>query len=121
MTRQRTEQQNRSLHLFFRNVAGALNAAGLDVRTTLSMGWEIPWTDIMVKEMLWRPLQVIQLAKNSTTELETKDIDLIYSVINEFLASHGIHEEWPSVEAMITEYDEKKVERNGQISKKQKS
>lgn len=56
MRKQRTYLQNRSLHLFFTELANALNEAGLDMRKTLNPDVEIPWNSQSVKEHLWRPI-----------------------------------------------------------------
>lgn len=100
--KQRTEAQNRSLHLYCQQVADALNDAGYDVRATLKEGIEIPWTMLLVKELLFRTIQKLQLGKNSTTELGTKDPTIVYETMNRNLGEkYGIHIPWPSVESMI--------------------
>jgi len=101
VSKQRTLQQNKALHLYFQLVADTLNDAGLDMRTVLKPGVEIPWTKTTVKEYLWRPIQNIQLMKKSTTELTTRDIDAIFDTMNRHLANHGIHEPFPSIEEII--------------------
>ena len=97
----RTIRQNAALHLYFQLVADALNSAGLDMRKTLSAEIEIPWSKESVKEYLWRPVQETQLGKQSTKELTTKDIDIIYDTINRFLAEKGLHVSFPSIEELM--------------------
>lgn len=99
--KQRTIQQNRALHLYFQLVADTLNDAGLDMRTLLKPEVEIPWSGDTVKNYLWRPIMRLQLQKNSTTEMTTKDIDLVFDTMNRHLAKHGIHEPFPSLEEII--------------------
>lgn len=110
--KQRTSQQNKALHVYFQLVADILNDAGLDMRAVLKPEVEIPWSRNTVKDFLWRPIQEIQLRKKSTTELTTKEIDLIFDTMNRHLAKHGIHQAFPSIEEIInrqrevsTEYD----------------
>ena len=93
--KQRTKQQNRALHLYFRFVAEALNDSGLDMRTVLKPGVEIEWTEKTVKEYLWRPIQKIQLMKESTTELTRKELDTVYDTMNLHLSRHGEHVPFP--------------------------
>ena len=93
----RTTQQNRALHKWFTMVAEELNGAGLDIRKTLKEDFEIPWSSTLVKEILWRETQKIALGKDSTTELEKKEIDVIYEILNRFLAKHEIHVPWPAM------------------------
>lgn len=97
---QRTPLQNRALHLYFQLVADALNNAGLEKAVVLK-GMEIPWSKDSIKDDLWRPIQKALLGKESTTELNTKEIDEIFDVLNRHLAKFGIHEEWPSIEEIM--------------------
>lgn len=99
---QRTKQQNKALHLFFTHLAGELNGAGLDMRKTLKEGVEIPWNANTVKNYLWRPIQEAQLGINSTTELSTKDIDIIYDTLTRYLGEkHGVFTDFPSIDGLL--------------------
>ena len=84
---QRTLLQNRALHLYFQMVADKLNESGQDVRQTLRHDIEIPWTEELVKDHLWRVLQKAMTKKESTTELDTKEISEIYEVLSRHLAT----------------------------------
>ena len=64
----RTDLQNRSLHLWFTLLADALNEAGFDIRKTIREGLEISWTPENVKELLWRPVMKTLVLKGSTTQ-----------------------------------------------------
>src|SRR3990167_1784755 len=97
----RTTQQNRALHLYFGLVAEELNDAGLDMRAILKPEVDIPWTARNVKEFLWRPVQKIQLGKVSTTDLATKEIDVVFETVNRHLAKHGIHVPFPNIEEIM--------------------
>lgn len=80
-----TARQNRALHKYFDLLADALNAAGWDMKATLdklSKNAKIPWSPSAVKERLWTPTQKQTLDKYSTTELETKEVTLIYDALN---------------------------------------
>ena len=83
--RQRTLKQNKALHLYFTLVSETLNNAGLDMRKALSPEIDIPWSKSSVKEYLWRPIQKAQLQRRSTTELTTRDVNIIYETLNRFL------------------------------------
>lgn len=99
---QRTRQQNKALHVLFRELAKELNEAGLDMRRVLKPGIDIPWAAESVKEYLWRPIQKAQLGKQSTTELTTKEIDQVFDTINKHLGEKfGLHVAFPSVEEII--------------------
>ena len=94
---QRTSQQNKSLHLYFTLLAEELTLAGYDMRKTLQESIDIPWTPTNIKSFLWKPVQEAMLDKESTTELTTKDIDMIYDVINKTIGERtGVHVPFPS-------------------------
>jgi len=102
MDKPRTLQQSKALHLYFTQLAEELNNNNLDMRTVLKPDIEIPWSATSVKNFLWRPIMKIQLGKDSTTELTTKEIDEVYDVINKHLGEQfGISIEFPSQESLI--------------------
>lgn len=96
---QRTLQQNKALHLFFRLLADELNSAGLDMRKTLKPSIDIPWSPNTIKEYLWRPIQEAQLIKKSTTELNTSEINKIWETLNRHLGERfGLYVPFPTKE-----------------------
>ena len=97
-TTQRTNQQNRSLHLWCEQTAEMLNDAGLDMKKTLKQDAEIPWNKELVKEYIWRPVMQAVSGVESTTDMSTVDPTPILEVITRHLASkHGFHvPPWPS-------------------------
>lgn len=102
----RTAQQNRALHVLFALLASTLNENGLDMRKTLKPEIEIPWSGNSVKEYLWRPIQVAQLNKNSTTELTTIEIDQVFDTINKHMGEKfGLHVPFPSIEDIILQQE----------------
>ena|SRR3990167_1782608 len=89
--KQRTTSQNSALHIYFRLVADALNAAGLTVQETLKHQMDVEWNEHRVKELIWRQAQKKILGKQSTTELSKHlDIDEIYETINRWLGTLGV-------------------------------
>ena len=94
----RTAQQNKALWLFFEMLAEALNDAGLDQRTVLKPGIDIPWNKDSVHDQLWIPIQKALTGTDSTTELSTVDPSDVYEVLNRHLASKlGVHVDFPSI------------------------
>jgi len=75
MDKQRTSSQNRALHKDCSIIAEKLNDAGYDVLNTIKilMYFNIPWTTISVKDILWRPIMKRMCKKESTTELRKSD------------------------------------------------
>ena len=101
MDEKRTEQQNRALHLLFRELADELNGAGLDMQKTLEGTMNIWWTDKMIKEYLWKPVMRAMYQKQSTTKLlKQEEIDRIYDVICRHLAERFgfICPQFPNIE-----------------------
>ncbi len=100
--KQRTLQQNAAMHLYFTQLAEALNDSGYDMRATLKESIEIPWTSQSIKEYLWRPIQKLQLGKESTTELTSQEIDKVYEVLNRAIGTKtGVHVPFPSEQELI--------------------
>ena len=95
---QRTDKQNKALHVYCELLAEELNKAGLDMRTVLKPEVDIPWTKISVKNFLWRPIQKIMMDKESTTELNTCNPSDIHRVLDRYIAEKfGISVPWPSL------------------------
>lgn len=113
--KQRTARQNRAIHLYFQKLAEAFNDAGLDMRKVLKPEVDIPWTKETVKDFLWRPIQKLMLGKESTTELERKEIDPVFDTVNRHLAKFGVRQPFPSVEAL---FDALRTEEDKRFSKK---
>lgn len=110
ITDKRTHAQNNSLHLFFKRVADAMEAGGLDAREALSkFTVDIPMSATLVKEGIWKPIQVAVLGKSSTTDLDKQeDIDKVFEVFNRFLAKCKIESvKFPSIETQFNEINEK--------------
>ena len=90
---QRTEKQNRSLHLWLRQVSETLNDAGLDMKKTLKPSVDIPWDKEgrNAKEHLWRPVMEAMTGEESTTDMDTTDPSEVYLVICRHISEkHGV-------------------------------
>lgn len=98
---QRTLRQNRSLHKGYALIAQALNDSGQDMRTFLKPSVQIPWTMESVKKHIWEPVQNAMLDKESTTQLNTKQVDEIWEVVSKILGERGVFVRFPSEEPPI--------------------
>lgn len=89
---QRTNPQNRALHMFFNWLAESLNEAGIEMKVVLKGETKIWWTPDSVKEYLWRPVQKAMYGTESTTELEKHvEIENIHeSLMRILMERHGI-------------------------------
>ncbi len=103
----RTLQQNKALYLWYKQLAETLNNSGFDMKSVIK-DVDIPWSAYTVKEHLFRPTMKTMLGKDSTTELETHEIDQIFGVISKVIGERtGIFIPFPSIEEMIKLYDTK--------------
>ena len=86
--KQRTNAQNRALHLWCKMLSKLLNDSGMDMRTFLKEEIDIPWDEDgrMVKEHIWKPLQEVMLDIESTADAETPDYNKVYEVLVRHLA-----------------------------------
>jgi|GEM_PF-4793211 len=69
------------------------------------LGGKVPWTMILVKEILWKPLQAKILGKESTTKLDKdEDITKVYLSFDAIISDRtGVSVAFPSVENMLLE------------------
>lgn len=104
--KQRTKLQNKALHKYFELIAQELNDSGQDMKAVLKPEVEIPWSKNTVKEFMWKPILDLQMGKKSTTEMTTKDIDIIFDTFNRHIAKFGIYVSFPSNEFNFLEQRE---------------
>lgn len=95
----RSESQNKAMHLYFTMLADELNGAGLDMKHVLKPSVEISWTKENVKEYIWKPIQKALKLKDSTSKLDTKEVSMVWEIINRhFGTKFGIHVPFPTEE-----------------------
>jgi hypothetical protein len=106
-TDKRTTQQNRALHKYFSMLADALNDAGFSVRKTLKHDIDIDWTPQLIKELLWRPVQILITQKESTTDLDKlEEITKIYDTLNRYLGEKtSVYIPFPSFDEVLKRYE----------------
>lgn len=67
---------------------------------------EVRPTTVGLKEVVWKPMQVAMLGKESTTELEKSEVDQVFEMFNNFIGTNfEIHIPWPVDENKIGNYD----------------
>lgn len=110
-----TRQQQKSLHLLFRQLSDELNQQGMTVKKTLREDFDVMWSETLFKEIIWRKLQKAMFGTKSTRELDSEQINKIFDVINKHFGENlKIHIPFPSIET-LEEYQkelEKKVDNN---------
>lgn len=89
----------------FEKLADQLNDAGYDVMKTLRHDVAIPWTSTLIKELIWRQIQKAMYDKQSTADLTSGEMQLVYDTLNRHLGERfGLHCPWPSIEALVEEH-----------------
>lgn len=95
--KQRTNQQNRSIHKLFDALATELNTLGLDARIILKPTYQIWWTPEMIKRDLWCPLQKVMFNTEHTSELETNQVSKVYKQLAHIIGEkHHVEIAFPS-------------------------
>jgi len=94
----RTTQQGKAIEVYCRLLADALNAAGYDMKAfPWRQGLDVPWTQSAIKERFWKPTQDAMLGKKSSTQLQPKEVNVIYEAVDAAISDRtGVHVEFPN-------------------------
>ena len=94
----RTERQNGALHMWFRQIAEQLNDSGSWARHPFSDPLEIPFTDILIKAMLYKPIIKSMYDKTSTGKLTVRELSHAAEVLIRWLSEHkNIYVPFPQI------------------------
>lgn len=97
--KQRTDQQNKAIHLYLTWVAREMCNMGLTMQDVVKKinKVEITPTPQNLKEIVWREIQKAHLKKDSTTFLTKHEVSEIYEIMSMWLAKNfGIELPFPS-------------------------
>ena len=84
-----TPSQNKALHSYFRRLAETLNDEGHDVAQVLSMKTvSVAWTEEAVKELLFRPIARALSGSESTTGLDSQQLEAAFDTLNKHLGEN---------------------------------
>lgn len=98
--RRRSPAQNNALHLYFEQLAGLLNSAGLDMRSVIRPEIEMEWTKYSVKTYLWKPLMAKMFGLKSVRDLTGEQISSVYENLNRIISERcGISVPFPSLDS----------------------
>lgn len=99
----RTTLLNSALHLYFEHISEVLNGLGItfSYKGLNVPEIETPYTAKLVKDMIWRPIQLTLFEKESTTKLNAKEINQIIDVLSKFFADRKVQLVFPSIESLI--------------------
>lgn len=86
--KQRTENQNNALHLYFQQVAHELQSQGQTMQNVIKKldFCEITPTKQSVKDIIWRPIQETVVSKKSTAEMSKHEVNEVFEIVSMFLA-----------------------------------
>lgn len=103
LSNSRTAKQNRSLHLYFKFISDELNNLGLEFTY---QGLNISnlstrYTEKIVKDFIWRPIQIALFDIESTTKIDTKQMNEVIDVITKYFAEKGVKLIFPNIETLI--------------------
>lgn len=98
----RSLRQNRALHLLFTIISNQLNEMGQEFKYIGLKGMEMSMmhTPHLIKEMVWRPMQIALFNIKSTTKINTEQINKIVDVLTKYFGERGITIEFPSKEIL---------------------
>ncbi len=88
--KQRTENQNRAIHLYLTWVARELQNQGQTMQQVVKKIDKVEITPTMqnVKEIVWREIQKTMFKKDSTTFLTKHEVTQVYEVMSMWLAKN---------------------------------
>ncbi len=94
---QRTPQQRKALEVYCKLLSEALNDAGFELIVPgFKEGFSVPWSQAMVKENIWRPIQIAMYDIISTAQLNRAQVSGVYEVIARNMATErGISVPFP--------------------------
>jgi hypothetical protein len=101
-TKRRSSLQNASLHKMFSDIASQLNEIGHTFNYTGFKGnnLELMYTGTLIKETLWRPIQIALFDIESTTQIDTNQLNKILDIITNHFAKMGLQVVFPSKESL---------------------
>jgi hypothetical protein len=102
VTKKRTSNQNRSLHLYFTMISEQLNDLSLDFKYTGLKGMELSMrhTPEIVKTFIFKPIMMAMFDIESTTKINTQQINEVLDVLTNYFAGLGVVIEFPSKESL---------------------
>ncbi len=96
----RTTKQNSALHKYFEFIATELNELGMEFQYQgiKGMGISLSYTPELVKDFIWRPIQITLFEIKSTKDLDTAQMNTIIDVLTKYFGERGIEIAFPCIE-----------------------
>ena len=98
----RTTKQNSALHLLFTIISSQLNEIGIEFKYFGLKGKviSIMHTPHIVKEHVWRPLQIALFNIKSTKKINTDQINKVVDVLTKYFSDRGVVIQFPNKEQL---------------------
>ena len=96
----RTSLQNSSLHLYFTLISEQLNESGQTFNYKGVRGniFEVKYTSEIVKNFIWRPIQISLFKIKSTTKINTTQINEIVDILSKHFGERfGFYVAFPNI------------------------
>tara|TARA_R110002051_G_C8600681_1_gene480360 strand:+ start:42 stop:446 length:405 start_codon:yes stop_codon:yes gene_type:complete len=96
----RTGQQNKALHKYFTFIADELNELGMEFQYFGVSGKQLSmrYNATIVKDYFWRPIQQTLFEIESTSKIDTKQMNEVIDVITKFFSDKGVVIPFPSLD-----------------------
>ena len=96
----RTTQQNSSLHLYFTFIANELNDLGMEFQYfgVTGKALSMKYTPHIVKDYFWKPIQLTLFNIETTTKLDTNQMNNMIDIVTKFFADKGVVIPFPSLD-----------------------
>lgn len=110
---QRTPKQRKAIEVYCREVADALDREGHTLQNVVAQikKAEIRPTQENIKEVVFKPIAKVLFSVESTTELDTTQVDRVYEVMNKWLGDNfEIHVPFPTIHSILEQKQQKTVE-----------
>ena len=94
----KTDRQFRAFHKGLSLHAKALTDAGWTIQKTLEGSVELPWTQTLLKELYWKPIQKAMTGKDSSKDLTTIELQEVWKIFSTNLSPKCGDIPFPSIE-----------------------
>jgi len=97
---QRTDQQRKSIEVYCREIANELDKQGHTLQDVVKVikRAEIRTTQSNIKAIVWNGISDALLGKDSSTKLDTFEVDKVYEMMNAFIGREfHFHIPFPSL------------------------
>ena len=96
MNKQRSNEQNNSLHAMFQAVADEMNATGITTKTVITIVADTYMDKELVKRLIWKPLQEEHVGTKHTAQLTTAEVNKVLTPFTLALGEIGITAYFPN-------------------------